>query len=136
MSKFIVHIRRHCGWHTVEAEGATFGEAAVSAVVATCKQYGLDLDKIPHSVEFRQSESDDYTSVVFRETASREVYRGRTTPGEFWFGERVRQGNLDDCEKCGGTGTNFYNPFMQCWACGDRKQRGYGSGKKLALEAA
>jgi hypothetical protein len=135
MPKFIVHIRRHCGWHTVETEGATFGEAAVSAVVATCKEYGLDLDNIPHTVRFNESEG--YTSVVFDHGTSRKVFRGMTYPGEFWFGEQVREGHADDCEKCGGTGAGFHNPFMQCYACGDRKLKGKGSGKKqAAFEAA
>lgn len=128
MSKFTVHIRRHCGWHTTEAEGATFGDAAVAAVVVTEKSYGLDLDNIPHTVEF--NEKEDYQSVVFREASSRQVFGGVTHPGELWFGERVREGQEGDCEPCGGTGYGFHNPFRQCWACGDRTQPGVGSGKK------
>ena len=128
MSKFIVHIHRHCGWYTTEAEGTTFAEAAVTAVIATCLKYGLDVNTIPHSVAFQ--EKDGYASVVFKEQSTRAVYGGMTQAGNLWFANRVRQGQPDDCPSCGGTGINHYNPFMQCWACGDKAQKGQGSGKR------
>lgn len=135
MTKFIVHIRRHCGWHTTEAEGATFAEAAIAAVIATCKQYGLDVDKVPHKVSFNERDKD-YMSVVFREDSYRQVFRHVTSPGELWFADQVRQGHEDDCTSCGATGVSHYNPFMQCWACGDRKMRGKGTGLARVAQAA
>jgi hypothetical protein len=134
MPKFIVHIRHHAGWRTTEAEGSTFGEAAIAAVIATNKQYGLDVNDIPHTVSF--NERDEYRSVVFRETSRRPVFGGATHPGELWFADQVREGKADDCEKCGGTGSGVDNPFVQCWACGDRKLKGKSSGKKQALAVA
>lgn len=131
MTKFVVHIRRHCGWFTTEAEGATFGEAAVAAAVAVNKKYGLDLDSIPHTAEFR-SDADGYRSVVFREASRRRIFNGFTAPGALWFADQVREGKAGDCLCCAGTGVNFYNPFMQCWACGDNRQKGLGTGKHPA----
>lgn len=133
MKKFIVHIRRHTGWYTTEAEGATFAEAAVSAVIATALKYGLDVNTVPHTVAYR--EDDGYSCVVFTETSKREIFGGCTRPGELWFADRVRQGEPDDCPSCGGTGIDYHNPFQQCWSCGDRTQRGQSSGKRLEAEA-
>lgn len=137
MPEFIVHIERHCGWHTTTAEGDTFAEAAVTAVVATCKQFGLDLDTIPHTVEFRETmepqtlgEPFRYRRVLFRETGEREVFdpfiaRGWTTtkPGDYWFADRVEEGQPGDCPMCGGTSVDFHNPFKGCWKCTDGADR-------------
>jgi hypothetical protein len=133
MPKFIVQHRTHSKWYTFEVEANTFGEAAVQAVVDNCKSLGLDLDKIPHEVSFN-AQDDGYCSVVFREKARRAVFGRTTTPGELWFGDRVREGHPDDCENCAGTGVGFHNPFRQCWACGDAKQPGKGTGKKPVTE--
>jgi hypothetical protein len=130
----IVHIKRHCGWYTAEATGGTFAEAAIAAVVATCKKFRLDLDTIPHAVAFK--DDPEYPYVAFRETASRPIFGGITRPGDLWFSETVRPGRADDCPSCGGTGVNFYNPFNQCWSCGDMKQRGKGTGKHKLAQAA
>lgn len=127
MKKFIVHIKRHCGWHTTEAEGATFGEAAIKAVIATCRQFGLDVDTVPHTVAFKDG---DYPAVVFTEASTRPVFGGTQYKGSLWFAERVREGEPDDCQSCGGTGIGHSNPFVQCWACGDRTARGEGTGKQ------
>lgn len=134
---FIVHIERHCGWHTTIAEGDTFGEAAISAVVTTCKQFGLDLDTIPHTVEYLEediNQTDDSTfhsrRVRFYETSERSVFdpfiaRGWTTtkPGDIWFGRRVEEGKPGDCLACGGTSVEFGNPFRGCWKCTDGERR-------------
>lgn len=133
MPKFIVQHRTHSQWYTFEVEAATFGEAAVRAAVDNNKRLGLDLDTIPHEVAFNPRD-EGYCSVVFRETSRRPVFRGTTTPGEFWFSNQVREGHPDDCEKCAGTGFGFHNPFRQCWACGDDKQPGQGTGKKQPAE--
>lgn len=49
--------------------------------------------------------------------------------GDFWFGDPIREGQIDDCLYCGGTGRNFYYSGCQCWACGDQKKKGRGTGK-------
>jgi hypothetical protein len=126
---YIVHIQRHCGWHTTTAEGASFPEAAVNAVVATCKQFGLDLDTIPHTVEYLDSEIEQtfggpfrYQRVQFRDGRERRVFMPLigwidTKPGDHWFAERVREGQPGDCSMCGGTSVDFYNPFRGCRKC-------------------
>lgn len=132
MPEFIVHIKRHSGWHTTTAEGDTFGEAAVKAVIATCKQFGLDVNTIPHTVEYGEevlprilSEPFRYRRVLFTETGERDVFdphRGgwvTTQPGDIWFAERVEEGKPGDCPACGGTGIDFYNPFRGCRSCTD-----------------
>lgn len=128
---FVVHILRHCGWHTTRAEGDTFSDAAVDAVCETLKKFNLDLDTIPHRVEFRDG---DYPRVVFYETEARPVWNGVTVPGDLWFGQRVREGEEDDCTSCGGTGLSHYNFIKQCWACGDSTERGPSSGKAVVKE--
>lgn len=134
---FIVHIERHCGWHTTSAEGDSFAEAAVTAVVETCKQFGLDLDNIPHTVEYGEEDLPQtlggtfhYRRVLFRETGKRQVFdpfiaRGWTTtkPGDYWFAHRVEEGKLGDCEMCGGTSVDFHNPFRGCWKCTNGEPR-------------
>lgn len=124
--EFIVHIRRHCGWHTTREAGANFGDAAIKAVVRTCAEFNLDVAEVPHRVEFRDG---DYPAVIFWETSQRPVFMGTQFPGDLWFSDRVREGAEDDCPKCGGTGVNFYNPFVQCWECGDQTVKGQSSGK-------
>lgn len=135
MTEHIVHIKRHCGWHTTTAEGDTFGEAAVTAVVETCKQFGLDLDSIPHTVDYLDTDLDQtgggtfrYRRVQFRETGGRRVFMPligwiMTKPGDIWFAERVEEGKPGDCPACGGTSVDFHKPFKGCWKCtngGDR----------------
>lgn len=137
MITYTVHIKRHCGWHTTTAEGETFGDAAVAAVVETCKQFGLDLDSIPHTVEYVEEDlpqSDGstfrYRRVRFNEVSERSVFdpfiaRGWTTtkPGDYWFAERVEEGKPGDCPACGGTSVEYDNPFRGCWKCTDGKRR-------------
>ena len=48
---------------------------------------------------------------------------------EVWFSDRIELGEVDDCPACGGTGKNFYNPFRQCWECGNKEKEGKGTGK-------
>lgn len=127
MPEYIVHIHQHFGWETTREPGETFAEAAVAAVVRVCKERNLNLDEIPHAVEYR--DRDGYQSVVFYETSRRRIFGGYTYPGEYWFSDQVRQGHEDDCLSCGGTGVNHYNPFRQCWSCGDQEQNGKSSGK-------
>ncbi len=125
---YIVHIHRHCGWHTARARGRTFGEAAKRAVRDTCKQFGLDVRKIPHRTSFKRYPT--YDTVIFYEASSRSVFpsilnpTGVTTPGDLWFSQQVRQGKRGDCESCGGTNTCHYNPFVQCHACGEKNADG------------
>lgn len=121
MQDFLVHIKRHCGWHQASASGETFAEAAVAAVTQTCKQFGLDLDAIPHSARFE--ERDGTSRVTFYEESEREVFGGDTKPGDFWFSQVVRQGKAEDCPNCGGTGNHFYDPFRLCLPCGGAKTR-------------
>jgi len=128
-TEHVVHILRHCGWHTTRERGATFGEAAVRAVVRTCAEHGLDLSEIPHTVGFAD---DDHPRVVFREASHRRVFGGFRRPGDFWFSWRVREGAEDDCPACGGTGVSHYNPFHQCWACGVNGAEGRSSGRRGA----
>jgi len=135
MPNFRVHHRTHSRWYTFNVEAPTFGEAAIRAVVDNCKNLGLDLAKIAYEVQYSERE-DGYASVIFREKSVRRVFRGVTTPGEFWFSDQVRQGAEDDCSRCAGTGIDFYNPFVQCGACGDRKLRGQSSGRKKPSETA
>lgn len=128
MTTYLVHMHRHCGWYTATAEGATFAEAAVKAVIEMCLKYGLDVNTVPHTVEY--IEYKGYPHVAFTETSRRQVWGRVTKPGDAWFWEQVREGQDEDCLKCGGTGINHYNPFMQCWGCGNHKEKGQGSGKK------
>lgn len=50
--------------------------------------------------------------------------------GDLWFCHPIRIGSKNDCKECGGTGINHYNPFVQCYMCGNLKLRGKGTGKK------
>ena len=137
MTEYVVHIKRHCGWHTTTAEGDSFPEAAVAAVIDTCKRYGLDLDNIPHTAEYLDDVIPDSFSgtfrhrrVLFRWAAPHRVFDpilhggwGVTKPGDYWFSERVREGQEGDCRACGGTGVDFYNPFKTCRMCSGHEDR-------------
>jgi hypothetical protein len=67
--------------------------------------------------------------VIWQDETPYPIFGGCIREGEIWFGVRVRIGEKDDCPECGGTGINHYNPFNQCWACGDKDKKGRGSGK-------
>jgi hypothetical protein len=97
--------------------------------IASTVERGLDLARIPHRTEFTEHHGKDGTvwwSVVFFETEAREVFpswinpNGLTTPRDFWFSLRVEPADPGDCDRCGSTGRDFYNPFRDCTRCAGR----------------
>lgn len=131
MSEFVVHMRDsgvHGRWWKLTAEGETFSEAAVTAVVENHLNRGLDLTTIPHRVEYVPDHQWYGPHVVFYETEPRNVFDpllhggwGLTRPGDVWFSNWVIEGEPDDCPSCGGRGIDSDNPFRQCGRCGDRE---------------
>lgn len=131
MPEFIVHIHRDIGWHTETAVGDTFAEAAVKGVQQMMRRFSSRdiLGAVPHTAEYK--DDNDRPRVIFTETSIRKVFGGYQHPGDIWFSEQVRQGKPDDCPKCGGTGTNHYYSWLQCWGCGNPKSEGKGTGKRM-----
>lgn len=129
MKTYIVQIKRHCGWYATTAEGETFSEAAIGAVIATSKKFDLDLSE--YKVSYKFDVDGEYQRVqVFWEEYHDYMLFGHAKPGDYWFGHLVREGSEEDCEYCGGTGQDYYNFWKQCWSCGDDEIEGKSSGKK------
>lgn len=118
--EYTIHAKLHSGWVTLTASGDSFAEAAIAGVVQLMKDRHLNLDAIPHTVEF--FDADGYPRVKFFEASERPVttfgFRSAVTkPGDWWFSVRVQEGKAGDCGRCGGTGLDFYNPFVPCGSC-------------------
>ncbi len=128
ISNYIVHIHARHKWHTRNALGRTFGEAAKRAVSELNKE-------IPHGASFKRHAT--YAKVTLYETSVRDVFpgllrpSGLTSPGDVWISYVVREGKLEDCLYCGGTGQCHYNLFLQCAQCGQKNPD--GSQKKFPL---
>ena len=132
--RYVLHLHNHAGWSTQKIEASMVAEAI---------QKGLDKTAEFLSKEYQGNyriEHDDPNSDFPR---YRVVWDGngiKSFPlspdilqkGDVWWSDRFQVGEDDDCTKCGGTGRNHYNPFVQCWSCGDDKQPGRGSGKHPA----
>lgn len=133
MGTYIVHAKTPTGWVTLAGEGESFSEAAIAAVVQHEKDRGLDLDAIPHTVEF--DDSDDYPRVQFFEASERVITTfgfcpAITKPGDWWFSVRVREGKPGDCGACGGTGLDYLG-LMKCGKCqGSRKDPDLPAGEE------
>jgi len=128
MPSFVVHQHTHAGWykHTHEAADAN------AAMYADLLRNHPWLRKYGHKAVFEEGR---YV-IQYNGEPFPPCYQGEKDfmfPN--WFGDRIHIGEPDDCAKCGGTGVNHYNPFRQCWECGDQELRGTSTGK-IKTEAA
>ncbi len=123
----VVHQHHHFGW-TMNTHTALSAEEAMRKDVLRyhpwLPQYGhrLSFSEGRYRVEY---DGEPYPRAYFHTPAWAKM-------GDYWFGGRLHIGQADDCEKCGGTGVNHYNPFFECWKCGDGKTKGKSSGKARA----
>jgi hypothetical protein len=125
MAKFVVHQHHHYGWTKNVHITASFEEAARADIY----KYHPWLKDYGHTISFTNG---DY-EVKYNGEPYPPAYHN--TPAwasmdDHWFGERLHQGAIDDCDKCGGTGVNHYYSWRQCWACGDKDKDGKSSGKQ------
>ncbi len=122
--EIIVHQHQHHGWTTETYKASCFDDAARMDILA----HHPFLSKFKHKIAFEENRY-----IVTYEDKTRRMLGGMVQPiqypGDYWFGDKIREGSSDDCESCGGTGINHYNPFVQCWACGHEKRPGKGTGK-------
>lgn len=132
MGEYIVHIKRHCGWHTTTAEGDCFADAAVKAAARVHGEFGGNPSLYDVVFEERPLSDRDlagpaiYSYAVFRWAAPHRIFDpfllggwGYSKRGDVNFSQRVREGAPGDCRPCGGTGVDFYNPFRSCRVCGE-----------------
>lgn len=112
MAEFIVHQHHHFGWRTRRHEAASAEDAMRMDIL---------LDH-PWLVEYEHRlDLEEGAYAVYYEGPLRQLPLGQIQgKGDYWFGDDIRIGSEDDCNACGGTGVNHYNPFVQCWSCGER----------------
>lgn len=134
MTLFILHMHNHAGWHTQHINAETLEAAIVKGLDRTA-----DFLSQEYAGRYRVEHDDPASEFpcyrVIWDSDEPNWFglgRSRLRKGEEWWSNRFQVGEPDDCEDCGGTGVNHYNPFLQCWACGDQNLRGKGSGKKNA----
>ena len=133
MAKYIIHHLNHAGWSTGEVETETLEEAIRLTLNSTTASF-LDKeykDKYRIECDDPKSEYPRYRVIWDNEEMKEFLFRRPLKKGDVWWSERYELGAEDDCHKCGGTGVNHYNPFVQCWNCGDSTMKGRGSGKIL-----
>jgi len=121
MSQFVVCQHHHYGWTKNTHEAATEKDAMLADIL----KYHDWLPNYSHQVEFKEGR---YAVTYTGENRSLPLGRIQRN-GDRWFSDQIRIGAAGDCVACGGTGVNHYNPFVQCWKCGDKTQRGVGAGK-------
>jgi hypothetical protein len=123
--EFLVHCHNHAGWEQSIEEAESPAEAINQAIIRH-----HDFLEAEYSGQYSIEVNLECTSyrVDWTDPEPKPIFGGYLWPG-YWFGGKVRIGEDGDCPACGGTGVNHYNPFMQCWACGNSKEKGRGSGK-------
>lgn len=126
----ILHLHNHAGWLTQRIEVATIEEAIKEGL----RKRSSFLEK-EYQGRYRIEHDDPNDEhprfrVVWDDDEPKTFMWGDTRrKGDVWWSDRYELGEENDCEKCGGTGINHYNPFRQCWACGDKELEGKGLGK-------
>lgn len=132
MSEFIVHQHNHAGWKTDVIKAESFEDAARESVL---KYHGFLIDYAGlYSFELRTGDDGRIARYVVQWQSEDPKVNHFGPPlysGDHWFSDQIREGEADDCPKCGGTGANHYNPFNECWSCGDKTKPGRASGKAL-----
>lgn len=123
MTEYVIHQHHHYGWTKRIHEAENENEAKLKDILK-------DHDWLPeyeYSIKF----TDDGYSVTY-EGEPRWVFGGTQYKGDHWFADQMRVGELDDCDKCGGTGVNHYYSWCQCWKCGEMDKTskvGYKDGR-------
>lgn len=128
MSEYVVYQHHHYGW----TKTSHIAEDAQGALQADVCHFHPWLIQYGHKIEFKD---DGYVVYYDGEPYPPAYYSNhpmRLVMGTYWFGDQIRIGQPDDCPECGGTGINHYNPFVQCWECGDEAKEGRGTGKVAA----
>ena len=137
MREYILHMKNHAGWHTQ----FIIAESVMNAITQglDCRASFLSQKyagkyKIEH--DDPQSERPQFYVKWDSDQPKSFSYGQPLNRGDLWWSDQFRIGSLDDCQSCGGTGVNHYNPFNQCWGCGDKNKEGRGSGGRSVLIAA
>lgn len=125
MKEYVVHQRHHFGWTKTKVMAESPNDAMYRDVLSS--HDFLTKDNHTHYVS-------EYGVLIYS-AYTRRTLGGLLREGDLWFSVRCRIGENDDCDKCGGTGINYYNPFIQCWECGDGESEGKGTGKVANAEA-
>ena len=128
MNNFIIHQKHHYGWTKSEHNTKNLDDAVENDIL---KYHDfLNEFKGKYSIEHTVGKEDypSYT-VKWDDDEPHQMIGGSLVKGEYWFSDRLELGKSDDCAYCGGTGSNHYNPFVQCFECGDGKTEGKSSGK-------
>lgn len=123
--KFIIHQHHHYGWTKNEHEADTLEAAMLLDIL----KYHDWLPEYEYSINF---DLDKERYSVTYEGETRPIFGGYQYKGDYWFSGKIRQGEIDDCDKCGGTGINHYYFNCQCWKCGEMDKQdptGYKLGR-------
>lgn len=125
----IVHQHHHYGWTKDEEDSKSLDEA-VRLNVLRYHDFLTDYQESDYEISHDIGAEFPRYRVIWSADNPKPLALGScVNSGQVWFGDRIEIGEPDDCDKCGGTGVNHYNPFVQCWKCGDGKTEGKGSGK-------
>lgn len=133
MTSFIIHQHHHYGWTTDTVEAAD----TENAMILNILKYHMFLEKRysgNYLIEFKPALYGDCYRYCVRWANDQPKIDHVGPPmyeGDTWFGDLIRVGAPEDCRRCGGTGSNHYYSWKQCWACGDQEKDGRGTGKKI-----
>lgn len=130
---FLLHMHNHAGWFTQSIQAENLTEALVKGLDKRAGFLSKEYTGL-YQVEYDDplSEFPRYRVIWDSSTPKYFPFDQPLQKGDVWWSDRFQVGGLEDCEKCGGTGVNHYNPFNQCWSCGDSNQEGKGTGKNKA----
>lgn len=127
----ILHMHNHAGWCTQSIPAGTLTEALI---IGLDKRAGFLAKE--YSGLYRVEHDDPMDEhprfkVIWDSSTPKHFPLGQASlqKGDIWWSDRFQVGKPGDCGSCGGTGVNHYNPFNQCWSCGDSEQKGEGTGR-------
>jgi len=132
----IIHLHNHAGWRMRDIDAPSVAEAIRIGLGETAgfleKEYAGRY-RIEH--DDPAAEYPKYRIIWDHAEPKTFIFGYPRRKGEEWWSDRFQVGAVDDCDMCGGTGVNHYNPWRQCWACGDKDKEGRGAGKRTPTRA-
>lgn len=133
--EYILHMHNHTGWHTQEIVAENIEEVIKKGLHDSAKflekEYA-DSYRIEHN--YGQSKSPRFKVIWDSDNIKEFLYGKPLKKGDTWWSDRFEIGEKDDCQSCGGTGSNHYISWKQCFSCGNQELDGKGTGKAMEVK--